>query len=71
MGHVSSRPRRGKSVNDIICCICKFVLKEPGAILLSPPIATPHTEESDEARAVVKRHICVHCYYPMVEKLLK
>jgi hypothetical protein len=47
---------------ELKCDICDRVLKEPGALIFSPP--------TDEAWLVVKYHVCANCW-PEVAALLK
>lgn len=42
---------------EIICAICVNPLKEPGAVIISPPTETYHDHS-----IVEKFHVCVDCW---------
>ncbi len=52
----------------IKCDICKKMLKEPGALLFSPPTSYPKYNIIDNG--VIKYHICILCWHKMYPIIL-
>lgn len=60
-----------KNMLNFKCCVCKKELKEPGALLFSPPeIIDPEAETIEYDDTVKKYHICVCCYWDIMGYIL-